>query len=113
VIIVEAEQLSFFYDFLFPESQLSDFRCCFGRLTFTFLYLVPILIVGVFHILAGAIRHWGPPLIVITGRWTGLSVRGLAIIRTPVITLVRRWVPIARLVIIALLGLGRLLGSCV
>jgi hypothetical protein len=61
--------------------------------------------------LACAIRRWGSILRVITGRWTRLPVRGLAIIRTPVIALVWRWVPIARLLIIALLGLGRLLGS--
>jgi hypothetical protein len=76
--------------FQIPESQLSDFRCSFGGLTLTSLYSVFILIVGAYRILAGAIRGWGSLLIVITGRWTRLSVRGLAIIRTLAITLVRR-----------------------
>ena len=67
--------------------------------------------------LTGSIRRWGGPLLrIITGRRTGLSVtRLLAVIWSPVITLVRRWIAVTLLLrsvlIIALLGLGRLLGS--
>lgn len=65
--------------------------------------------------LTGSIRRWGGPLLrIITGRRTGLSVgRLLAVIWSPVITLVRRRIAVTRLrrPIIALLRLGRLLGS--
>ena len=66
--------------------------------------------------LTGSIRRWGGPLLrIITGRRTGLSVtRLLAVIRSPAITLVRRRVAVALLLrpilIVTLLGLGRLLG---
>ena len=65
---------------------------------------------------AGVVQPWGFLLRLIAGGWTGLPIGGLlVIIRTLVIALVRRRIAIARLLgpilIVTLLGLGRLLGS--